>query len=301
MNHTWGKRWAMVLGAALILVTGLSANALAIDDNHALPFLRTGVGARAYGLGNAYTALASDATAGFFNPAGLSRINKWSFSSMLSADMGEDRNFNYLALAGAFKWGALGASWINAGITDVTLQGAGIPDGTTEDYMDNYFIVSYANCSKAFHWGVNLVIANNKVAEKTGVGGDLGMQIDITDEARLGLMAQSLGLKVDDDKVPYNIRLGLAVTPSALSGFSFPVEIQKTQGVDAIIFRIGGEYMHHFTNADYAAAIRGGVDDGEFAIGAGLYFRQFGFDYAYVTDKEDFLGENHRFSLTGNF
>jgi len=296
MNHTWGKRWAMVLGAALILVTGFTANALAIDDNHALPFLRTGVGARAYGLGNAYNALASDATAGFFNPAGLSRIKKWSFSSMLSADMFADRNFNYLALAGAFKWGSLGASWINAGVSDVELT-----DGSTEDYMDNYFLLSYANCSKAFHWGVNLVIANNKVAEETGVGGDVGFQLDITDEARFGLMAQSLGLKVGDDKVPYNLRLGLAVTPTALSGFTFPVEIQKTQGVDAIVFRIGGEYMHRFDNADYAAALRGGVDDGEFAIGAGLYFRQFGFDYAYVTDKEDFLGENHRFSLTGNF
>lgn len=215
---------------------------------------------------------------------------------MLSADMFADRNFNYLALAGAFKWGSLGASWINAGVTDVELT-----NGTTEDYMDNYFLLSYANCSKAFHWGVNLVIANNKVAEETGVGGDVGFQLDITDEARFGLMAQSLGLKVGEDKVPYNIRLGLAVTPGALSGFTFPVEIQKTQGVDAIVFRLGGEYMHRFDNADYAAALRGGIDDGEFAIGAGLFFRQFGFDYAYVTDKEDFLGENHRFSLTGNF
>lgn len=296
MNHTWGKRWAIVLGTALILVTGFSANALAIDDNHALPFLRTGVGARAYGLGNAYSALAGDATAGFWNPAGLSRISKWSFSSMLSADMAADRNFNYLALAGSFKWGSLGASWVNAGISDVKLS-----NGTTEDYMDNYFLLSYANCSKAFHWGVSFVIANNKVAEKTGVGGDIGIQIDLTDEARFGLVAQSLGLKVDEDKTPFNIRLGLAVTPTALSGFSFPVEIQKTQGVDDIVFRIGGEYLHRFDNADYAAALRGGVDDGEFAIGAGLFFRQFGFDYAYVTDKEDFLGENHRFSLTGNF
>ena len=296
MNHTWGKRWAIILGAALILVTGLTASAPAIPDNHALPFLRTGVGARAYGLGNAYTALASDATAGFFNPAGLSRINKWSFSSMLSADMFADRNFNYLALAGAFKWGSLGASWINAGVTDVKLT-----NGTTTDYMDNYFLLSYANCAKAFHWGVNLVVANGKAADATGVGGDVGFQIDLHDDARIGLMAQSLGLKVGEDNVPYNLRLGLAVTPGALSGFTFPVEIQKTQGVDAIVFRIGGEYLHKFENANYAAALRGGVDDGAFSIGAGLYFRQFGFDYAYVTDQQDFLGENHRFSLTGNF
>jgi len=297
MNHTWGKRWAIILGAALILVTGLSANVLAIDDNHALPFLRTGVGARAYGLGNAYSALASDATAGFFNPAGLSRINKWSFSSMLSADMGADRKFNYLALAGAFKWGAVGASWISAGVDGVPVT----DPSASSDYMDNYFLLSYANCSKAFHWGASLVIANNDVAEKTGVGGDLGFQIDFSDDARFGVMAQSLGLKVDDDKVPFNLRVGLAVTPGALSGFTFPIEIQKTQGVDQIVFRLGGEYMHKFDNADYAAALRGGVDDGAFALGAGVYFRQFGFDYAYVADQQDFLGENHRFSLTGNF
>lgn len=296
MNHTWGKRWAIILGAALILVTGLSADALAIPDNHALPFLRTGVGARAYGLGNAYTALAGDATAGYFNPAGLSRINKWSFSSMLSADMAADRNFNYLALAGAFKWGSLGASWINAGIADVQLS-----NGTTQDYMDNYFLLSYANCSKAFRWGANFVVANNKVAEKTGVGGDIGIQMDVTEDVRFGLVAQSLGLKVGPDKVPYNIRLGMAVTPAALSGFTFPIEIQKTQGVDAIVFRIGGEYLHKFENTAYAAALRGGVNDGKFSIGAGLYFRQFGFDYAYVTDRQAFMGENHRFSLTGNF
>jgi hypothetical protein len=296
MNHTWGKRWAAVLGAALIFVAGLSVVTQASDDNHALPFLRTGVGARAYGLGNAYTALASDATAGFFNPAGLSRIQKWSFSSMLSADMFADRRFNYLALAGSFKWGSIGASWINAGIQNVTYT-----DNTTHDFMDNYFLIGYANCAKAFHWGMNLVVANNKVADATGVGGDVGFQMDIQDEARIGVTAQSLGLKVGDDKVPYNIRLGLAVTPSALSGFTFPVEIQKTQHRDNLEFRMGGEYMHHFENTDYAAALRGGVDDGAFSIGAGLYFRQFGFDYAYVTDKVDFMGENHRFSLTGNF
>jgi ribose transport system substrate-binding protein len=73
-------------------------------------------------------------------------------------------------------------------------------------------------------------------------------------------MAQSLGLKVDEDKVPYNIRLGLAVTPSALSGFSFPVEIQKTQGVDAIILSTHDEnaaapLVEQIVNAGIAVVI----------------------------------------------
>jgi hypothetical protein len=295
MNHTWGKRWAMVLGTALVFVVGLSALASASGYNHALPFMRTGVGARAYGMGNAYVAVTSDATAGFFNPAGLRKICKWGFSSMLSADMAIDRQFNYLALAGSFKWGSVAGSWVNTGIKDVPT------DDGNKDYMDNYFILSYANSTAKFRYGGSFVIANNKVAEATGVGGDLGFQWDIDKQATFGLMAQSLGLKVGEDNVPYNIRLGLAVMPEVLEGFTFPLEIQKTQGSDNIKFRLGGEYAFNFDGSDYGTAIRGGVNDGAFSLGAGLRFRQFSLDYAYVAEQQDFMGENHRFSLTGNF
>ncbi len=295
MNHRWGKQWAVVLVTGLVFVVSLATVAVA-EAPHALPFLRTGVGARAAGMGNAFVAVASDATAGFFNPAGLTRISSWGFSSMLSADMAFDRNYNYLAVAGSFDWGSVGGSWINAGIKDVPLS-----DGTSGDYMDNYFILSYANCQDRFRWGLNFVIANNSVAENTGVGGDLGVQWDIHPEATVGLMAQSLGLKVGDDVTPYNLRLGIALKPDMVEGFTLPFEVQKTQNVDAIKFRMGGEYAYKFDNSDWGTALRAGVDDGAFSIGAGLFFSKFWLDYAYVAEKADFLGENHRFSLTGNF
>jgi hypothetical protein len=285
----------VVLVTGLVFVVSLATVAVA-EAPHALPFLRTGVGARAAGMGNAFVAVASDATAGFFNPAGLTRISSWGFSSMLSADMAFDRNYNYLAVAGSFDWGSVGGSWINAGIKDVALD-----DNTSKDYMDNYFILSYANCSQRFRWGLNFVIANNSVAENTGVGGDVGVQWDIHPEATIGLMAQSLGLKVDRDVTPYNLRLGIAVKPDMVEGFTLPLEIQKTQNVDGLKFRMGGEYAYKFDNSDWGTALRAGVDDGAFSIGAGLFFSKFWLDYAYVAEKADFLGENHRFSLTGNF
>lgn len=288
------KGWLAVLVTATVFVVGMPVAADA-QFNHATPFLRTGVGARAYGMGNAYTALASDATAGFFNPAGLTRIEKWGFASMMSTDMAFDRQFSYLAVAGSFDWGSVGLSFVNAGITDVDL------DVGTEDFMDSYFTLSYANRAAAFRWGASLVIANNSVAEETGIGGDLGFQWDFHDEARFGLVAQSLGLKIDQDQTPYNIRLGLVVMPSVLEGFTFPIEIQKTQHVNDVVFRMGGEYAHMFDGSDYGTAIRAGVDDGTLTLGGGLRFKQFSVDYAYVTEQRDFLGENHRFSLTGNF
>jgi long-subunit fatty acid transport protein len=285
-----------VLVTITAFVVGMAAVADAAGFNHATPFLRTGVSARAIGMGNAFVAAADDASAGFFNPAGITRIEKWGFSSMLSADMAIDRQMNYLAVAGSFDWGSLGLSWVNAGITDV-----GLKNGTTEDYMDNYFLLSYGNMANGFRWGANFVIANNSVAEETGVGGDLGFQWDFHKEARLGLVAQSLGLKVGEDQTPFNIRLGIVVMPDILEGFTFPIEIQKTQNLDEIKFRIGGEFAHSFDGSDYGTAIRAGVDDGAFTLGGGLRFKQFGVDYAYVTEAVDVFGENHRFSLTGNF
>ena len=79
------------------------------------------------------------------------------------------------------------------------------------------------------------------------------------------------------------------------------MEIQKTQNVDDIVYRMGGEYAYTFDNTDYGTAIRAGVDDGAMTLGLGLFFKQFGIDYAYYTEKVDAFGENHRFSLTGNF
>jgi hypothetical protein len=106
---------------------------------------------------------------------------------------------------------------------------------------------------------------------------------------------------VGDDVTPYNIRVGLAIMPDMLEGFTFPVDIQKTQNQDDIKFRMGGEYAYTFDNTDYGTALRGGVDDGAITLGLGLFFKQFSIDYAYYSEKEKFLDENHRFSLTGNF
>jgi hypothetical protein len=295
----------VVLGTALVFVVSLTTLASAQTPN-ATPWLRTGVGARAAGMGNAFVAIASDATAGFFNPAGLTRIPSWGFSSMLSADMTFDRQFNYLAVAGGFKWGTIGGSWVNAGIKDVPLS-----NGASEDYMDNYFLLSYANATKKFRWGVNFVIAGRALAgqddvfaveRRWGIGGDFGAQWDFHPEATFGVMIQSVGLEVAHETTPYNIRAGIGIMPDIIEGFTFPFEIQKTQDVEHIKFRMGGEYAYMFDGSDWGTALRGGVDDGELSLGAGLFFlEKFWIDYAYVTEQQDFLGENHRFSLTGNF
>ena len=65
-------------------------------------FMSIGVGGRALGLGSAYSALANDVTAGYWNPAGLTRIQYPEFSLMHDERYGNLVNYDYAAFAYPF-------------------------------------------------------------------------------------------------------------------------------------------------------------------------------------------------------
>ncbi len=64
----------------VLLLLAAAAHAKVFDDARvAVPFLKIGQGARAAGMGEAFTAVADDATAVFWNPAGLAQLNRLHF------------------------------------------------------------------------------------------------------------------------------------------------------------------------------------------------------------------------------
>ena len=286
-----------------MLVVGYSQVALADNYNHNMPMLRMGVGARALAMGGAYVAVANDATAGYWNPAGLSQIEKVSFASMIAANMAEDRKYNYLAIAGKFEFGSVGFSWLNSGTSDIDgRDNIGNPTGDF-NYNDHVFLFSYGKAMEKFQVGVNFKVIYMKADSKTdfsksGVGFDAGVKYIIDEKVHLGVTAFDLGTKVGDE-VPANFRVGVAVFP--VEGFTIPLDIQKTQNESEIKLRTGAEYSYQFAD-DYFAAVRGGVNDGEFCIGAGLtILSRYSIDYAYVSENSDAFGENHRVSLSINW
>ncbi|MDX5435732.1 MAG: hypothetical protein LPK03_00955, partial [Pontibacter sp.] len=62
------------LVAALLLLICSAAEAQVSTPKYSNEFLNIGVGGRALGMGNVQSALATDATAGYWNPAGLLRL-----------------------------------------------------------------------------------------------------------------------------------------------------------------------------------------------------------------------------------
>ncbi len=279
-------------------VLGYSQVSLA-DDNHALPMMRMGVGARALAMGGAYTAVASDATAGYWNPAALAQLEGLSVSTMVAANMSFDRKYNYLSVGYKFKFGALGFSWLNAGTSD-------IPHGTesgktgTFDSNDHVFLFSYGTQMEKFYFGMNFKVLYDKTEDysNTGVGFDAAAKYAITDYAHLGIFAGDLGSKYGRNEVPAVFRVGVAVFPT--ENFTIPLEIEKLQNRSNIKLRIGGEYSYEFAD-NYFGAFRAGVNDGSFTIGAGLVIMgQYTIDYSYITEATDFMGENHRVSVGVN-
>ena len=270
------------------------------EDSHALPMLRMGVGARGLAMGGAYVAAVGDASASIWNPAGLADIEYINLTSMYSAEMAFDRSLNYFGFGMKFDWGALGISWLNSGMKDLVGYNSGDVSTGLFDYMTNVFVFSYANKAEKLGAGASFKVITEKIDEesKTGVGLDLGLKLQANEIVTLGVAVKDLGTKVWGKSVPTNIRAGVALCP--MNGFVFPLDIVKIVDRDGVTFHLGGEYKYEFTK-NYFASVRAGVSDEKFSIGCGFTISKVDIDYSFVTETEEFLGENHRISLSVNF
>lgn len=294
----FSKKILLVTLTAFFCVLGYSQVSLA-DDNHALPMIRMGVGARALAMGGAHTAVAQDATAGYWNPAALAQLEGLSVSTMVAANMSHDRKYNYLSIGHKFNFGALGFSWMNAGTSEIPY---GQSDGTGDfDANDHVFLFSYGSEFDRFFIGFNFKVLYNDIDEysNAGVGFDVAAKYAINDMAHLGIFAGDLGSKFGRNEIPAVFRVGMAIFP--MEGFTMPVEIEKLQDRSELKFRMGGEYSYEFAT-DYWGAFRAGVNDGNFSIGAGLIImNRYSIDYSYVTEGPNAFGENHRVSIGFNW
>ncbi len=281
------------------------------DDNHMLPMLRMGVGARALAMGGAHVAEAHDATAGYWNPAGLADIKCFNITGMYAADMAVDRSFNYVAFgwtpSQVTNYGTFGFSWLNA-MVDEILKYSGNNQylGTFKD-QNHVFLLTWAFknewAEKMFSFGFNFKVVNQKIDDvsNTGVGGDAGIKFAVDPRVSLGLMVQDIGTKIENQTVPTTVRFGLAIYPLGEDhSLTVPIDYSTTRHRDDHNLYMGAEYMWEFAE-NWSAALMAGLNDGNFAIGMGLKVSKFRFDYAYVTEKVEFLNENHRLSFTADF
>ncbi len=115
---------ARALPLALALAVLVLAAPAGAADKYAGEYLRVGAGARALGMGGAFLAVADDATAGYWNPAGLTYLRNKSVLYMHSEEQRSQVQYDFIGLVlpqpgEPGTRSALGVSLLRLGVDDI--------------------------------------------------------------------------------------------------------------------------------------------------------------------------------------
>jgi long-subunit fatty acid transport protein len=299
--------WVLALVLIIPLVT-TSGPSFAAGGGGAA-YLQLMVGARPMGMGGAFTGLADDVTAVFFNPAGISALAQREAMAMHGA-LSFDRNFNYLAAAvprirGESGWSLSYTRFSIDGIPETRVATNGTPllngDGTVTifslfDDVEENFTLGYAwKLKDGLRIGINYRLLHQEMFRKeaNGQGVDVGLLYQATPDVRLGLTLRNMfeGVRWNEtghrDDVPFIITAGAAVR--GWKDIIYLVDVFEMER-EGLGYRLGLEkwWAGHY-------ALRAGVNDGDFTVGASAKYQSFQFDYAF---QEQTLGDINRLSLT---
>ncbi len=193
--------------ASLLLLPGLDAMAQVSTPKYSNEFLNIGVGGRALGMGNVQAAIANDATAGYWNPAGLLRLqNRYNVGLMHSELFAGIAKNDFASFAMPLDTNsALAVSVIRLGVDDIAdtrrlqneygyIQYDSIKFFSVADYA---MLLSYArrsNLVQGLMLGANAKIIYRNVGEFAnayGFGVDMGAQLQ-RGNWQFGLMAKDI-------------------------------------------------------------------------------------------------------------
>ncbi len=293
---------------ATALLLALVAGAARAEEPFGESYLRVGVGARALGMGGAFVAVADDATAAYWNPAGISRVADVSIAFMATGGYAFQREHLYAGGVKTLSDLSVGLSWVHMGWDGFERRVDGTETAPESfDVSGDAILVSVAR-----RYGLIAVGATGKILERTiakqsetGAGLDAGAMVHVGALATLGFALQDIVSDVGATDVPIGFRGGLAVTP--FGGLTFATDVERTEDEKDWFWHVGGEMVFE-SQSGHHLAVRAGGDhigraNGNGAVSAGLGLRfpgpaGVGLDYAFVEERQEFLGETHRFSVS---
>ncbi len=306
---------AILLGFPALAFADFSS---AANGTTAADFLNIGVGARAIGMGGAYTAVADDATAMYWNPAGLSRVVAKT-ATFMDAPYIANSSLDYGAYAQNLgKWGAIGASvdYFSAGSIDQTQNYQNV--GTFSPY-DMAVSLGYAYTFKktGFLGGYSVGLAAKYIESKilsvaSAEAVDLGLLSPAYDvygrPLKLAFGVSNLGTDMNfgslAEPLPLTIKAGSSY--KILKNWLASLDIAFPRGGNPY-FNLGTEYgiwkdaVWSFAGrAGYSSYMLNSIDGFEGpSFGAGMGYHDLAVDYAFVPFGG--LGQAQRISLTYDF
>jgi hypothetical protein len=289
--------------AVLILLSGPAMAAW-----NAGSYLKFGIGARPLGMGNSFVAVVDDATAIYWNPAGLIRAEEHqaflSYADRFGLGIKEQSGGIALRWRDRFR---VGFGVIYSSINDIKSsseldeRGRPIVDGTVSDAETALMFSSAFRVHEMFSIGVTVKLLSHELAHRVahGYGVDFGWLLRPLDNLTIGLNAQNINRprmkwRVNQqhyDRIPANFKFGGAYVVMS-TGLTLSADVNVPDFGD-ITLNSGAEY-----SPIDELTLRGGLANTDFATGATFRVDRVGIDYAYQNHE---LGATHRFGLQFGF
>jgi outer membrane protein OmpA-like peptidoglycan-associated protein len=290
----------------------LQAGAGTVGDE----FLKIGIGARPAAMGSAYLALADDATAPQWNPAGVALVSLPEISFMHLAYFAD---INYEYVGAVMPWHGqglgLGVTWLNV----PPFNSTGDPTATLGSAADYSISLAYAlSLTKQLQIGATARAIISDLAGYSATGGAVDLGATFRPFGRslaLAVVAQNMGVQSgydgSSDPLPITLRFGSAyslfdrddvpwlnlavdVNKSLENVFKFNVGLE-VWAFESLALRAG--YQMSEGGQDLAGSDANTPSD--VTVGLGLRLGAAQVDYALVPMGE--LGVTHRISLSWRF
>ncbi|MFH1288376.1 MAG: PorV/PorQ family protein [bacterium] len=273
------------------------------DAGDAAAFLKTGQSVRALGMGKAFTAIADDASASYWNPAGLAQLDKKEFMfmynkpfSLVSGIQNENialawpfaLNYNYDKLQAAVGLNVIYSAV--DGIKGYTEQA--LPTGEEFSSQDMAYLLSCGVNGLTPNTDLGLTV--KMISQKIYTHSDSSFEADVgylyhLQNLRFGLALQD----IISNSIPVKLKTGAAYTIPDKFIFSMGLDLIKNRDLKK---HIGAEYT-----IAKLISLRGGwtTDTNEITAGLGFKKKFYEIDYAYA--RHEVLENSHRVSLSIRF
>jgi len=294
--------------AVLALIMVLSAVAMA-DGIGAFSAFKSGIGARALAMGGAFVAVADDASAMVWNPAGLAQLGDTRLAGMSTDLYGLGITHQFVGAVTTFANLGIGLGWERASLSGQASDGEGTP-GNAFTWVEQAIIGSLAtNVMDIAMAGANVkyYMADSGLGDTaSGFGFDLGLLVSLGDMFVIGVNACDLaGSTVEWGSGATDVISG--VYKAGLAMKLAENKLVLAADVDFDGSSLGNTHVGVEFKVIDELALRGGVvltnsfQDYYFSVGAGINVAGLYVDAAYILEETlgNTLVVSAEFSLGG--
>jgi len=281
-----------VVVASMALLLVLSVATLA-DGIGAFSAFKNGIGARALAMGGAFVAVADDATAACWNPAGLAQLGDTRLAGMSTDLYGLGITHQYVGATTSFANLGIGLGWERASIDGQVIDaGGGL--GSSFTWTEQAIIGSLAtNVLDIAMAGANVkyYLADSGLGDSaSGFGFDLGLLVSLGDMFVIGVNAMDLaGSSLEWDGGATDVVSGVYKAGLAMSLADDMLVLAADVDFDGSA--LGDTHVGMEFQVIDELALRGGVvltdsfQEYYFTVGAGINVAGLYVDAAYILEE----------------